>query len=443
MRRIRALYLLSAAFLLLAFLFRPAREASPAPVTEDPSPAPALTDIRVPDIVGFTITRGEKKIGVLPVGMSFEVLDDPHPYDQEKLAAFLYGACHLTAARTLEHPEALSVYALDPPLSQISLIPASGETIRLLIGAENPLTQERYAAIEGSDTVAMLSPEISDLLSASPEDLQDLRLFPDFSKNPQDAPAGITLSMPGQRMTLTRVAGSVSGLMEMQSPVSSRLDWEAVNNLFLIPLAALTPTRFLSDAEDAVQAYGLDAPDAELLLRYADTDILCRFRFAPENGLCYCASSYHPGVCSLPLSAVDFLSLSYTDLLGGSLIHPSLVDIERLSLTADGLDLSVSFSGIGADLTALSSGKLLDAAAASAFFRQVTAIPVAGALTEQAVPGAKSLAAMTLTYKDGTSDILEFLPLTSSYLAVSINGVSQFATYGNVPQLLTQAFGAM
>ena len=443
MKSFRLLYLLSAGFLILSFLLRPARETSSVPVTADPSALLTLTDIRVSDIAGFTISRGEKKIGVLPAGMSFEVLDDPHTYDQEKLAAFLYGVCHLTAARILETPEALSAYALDPPLSQISLIPSQGETVRLLIGAANPLTQERYATVEGSGTIAMLNPEISDLLSSSPEDLQDLRLFPDFSKNPQAAPDSISLAVPGQRFTLTRVAGSVSGLMEMQSPVKSRLDWEAVNNLFLIPLADLTPTRFLSDSEDAAALYGLDAPDAELLLRYSGTDVHCKFRYDPENDLCYCVSSYHPGVCSFPLSAADFLSLSYTDLLGGSLIHPSLVDIERLSLTADGLDLTVSFSGTGADLTAFTSGRLLDASAASAFFRQVTAIPVAGALTEQAAPGVKSLAVLTLSYKDGTSDILEFLPLSSSYLAVSINGVCQFATYSTIPQLLAQSFAVL
>ena len=74
------------------------------------------------------------------------------------------------------------------------------------------------------------------------------------------------------------------------------------------------------------------------------------------------------------------------------------------------------------------------------FYNLLTAIPIAGELTDDTSPQAQPMITLTFNLRDGETDILEFLPINTSYCAVSVNGEAQFATYANVPTLIVQVF---
>ncbi len=400
-----------------------------------------LTSLGVGEVQGFTLRKADSALGVIPHGTDFEIIGDEMPYDRERLAAFLYASCHLTAERLLDTPDPPTDYGLDPPVTQISLLQAGNTPLRIRIGDLCPVSAQRYAMVEGSEQIALLSEEVSELLASSPEDLQDLRFFPNFDADSKIRLERITLSSRSESFTLQRISDSVSGLFEMISPVQSTVDWRATNDHLLVPLAALEPTRFISDVPDAITTYNLNDPDISLTLSFAGRTVHCLFRLDQSADICYCYSPEQGRVCSMPGSAVSFLtSLSYTDLLGGTIYRQAISQVSRVSLNDTGRIISVFFSGSGENLTAHTNHILLNANEASRFYSQVTAIPIAGTLTDQAIPEATPLLTLTVSLKDGQAHILEFLPLTPQYCAVSINGVCQFATFSSVVQLLRQAF---
>ena len=435
------LLLLSAGFGLASMALGPQPPQAATEAAEDIRPV--LTDLRAGDVQGFTIRCASGNLGVIPHGTQFEIVGDEMPYSRERLSAFLYAACHLTAERILVDPDPPEAYGLEPPVSQISLLRAGEEPLRIRIGDLCPVSDGRYASVEGSGRIALLPGDISELLAATPQDLQDLRLFPDFDVNGSARLDRLTLESGGESFTLARVADSVSGLFTMTAPVVCTPDWQAVNDRLLIPLAALTPSHFVSADAGAPARFGLDAPDTVLTLTIDGETRHCLLRTDPAGGLCYCYSPEQGRVCSLPASAVSFLSLSYADLLGGTVYRQSLAAVARIRITDGAGGEEILFSGTGETLSAHTGGTLLDAAQAARFFRQVTAIPLAGTLTDRAAPEASPVLTMTVNLRDGDADVLEFLPLASGYCAVSVNGVCQFATYSTVPALIRQCFEAL
>lgn len=109
-------------------------------------------------------------------------------------------------------------------------------------------------------------------------------------------------------------------------------------------------------------------------------------------------------------------------------------------MTVENQTYSIEFSGSADTLSSVFCGHSFGATDTQHFYNLLTAIPIAGELTDDASPQAQPMITLTFNLRDGETDILEFLPINTSYCAVSVNGEAQFATYANVPTLIVQVF---
>ena len=406
--------------------------------TSDTKPADevailTITDIPVSRVAGVSIRYGEDSLGLIPVGTAFDIIGHEEiPFDPSKLSALVYSACHLQADRRIDPADDLSVYGLDQPQAKIALLLQDGDPIRLFFGDRCPISDQIYMCRENDPAVYLISAAVSALLIRSPEDLRTMELYP-----PTAELLGISISNTSGSYTLSRKQDSVSGLFEMVSPVSCDLSWTAVDEKILSPLRELVPDHFIASGAQLSDYAG--ELSYVLSLYASEGTWTCRFATA-EDGTVYCSVNDEDIVYSIAPEKTSFLETAYSDLLGSSLYRRSVSDVAGITLTADANQYTIDFSGTADTLTSVFSHRVFGAVETQKIYNLLTSIPIAGELTEEANPGAVPLITMTVRLRDGDTDILEFLPMGTSYCAVALNGEAQFATYASVPSQIVQVF---
>ena len=334
--------------------------------------------------------------------------------------------------KTINDPEPLSAYGLDAPRAKITLLLPEGDPVRLFFGDTCSVSEQVYMRKENEDAVYLISAENAELLLQSPEDLRQMELFP-----PDLDLSQLTLTNASGSFTLVQNQNSASGLFEMISPVSCTPDWAAVNEKVLLPLKELVPDHFI--AADASLSDYADEPFCTLSLSDGSQTWVCRFAQGRDNVI-YCATDGSGNIYSIASEKTAFLDVAYNDLLGSSLYRRSVSQVSRVTLTVENQTYSIDFSGSADTLSSVFCGHSFGATDTQHFYNLLTAIPIAGELTDDASPQAQPMITLTFNLRDGETDILEFLPINTSYCAVSVNGEAQFATYANVPALIVQVF---
>lgn len=403
------------------------------PDTADVISVTTITDIPVSRVAGVSIRYGEDSLGLIPVGTSFDIIGHEEiPFDQTKLSALVYSACHLQADQRIEPADALSVYGLEQPQAKITLLLQDADPVRLFFGDRCPVSDQIYMCRENDPSVYLISSTVSALLIRSPEDLRTMELYP-----PSAELLSISISNASGSYTLSRKQDSVSGLFEMISPVSCDLSWTAVDEKILSPLRELVPDHFIASGVQLSDYAG--EVSHVISLHAAEGTWTCRFAKA-EDGTVYCSVNDEDIVYSIAPEKTSFLDTAYSDLLGSSLYRRSVSDVASITLTADAQQYTIDYSGTADTLTSAFSNHVFGAAETQKIYNLLTSVPIAGELTEEASPSAIPAITMTVRLRSGDTDILEFLPIGAAYCAVAINGEAQFATYASVPSQIVQVF---
>lgn len=423
----------SALCLLAAFLLS---RAAPNPVRQAaPQDSPRMiTDIHVGDAAGLVIRRDDEKQGILHVNGSFSVIDhESITFDESKLSALLFAACHLQADRVIANPEELAVYGLAEPECQVSILLANSEYVRFSIGRANPVSGQRYVLSEDG-RVSLVDGETAALFFQQTDNLREMSLFGDWSPDALAKPDQIAVLNAHGAYALSLIEDSVSGMYAMISPVAAALDWQTVDTHVLQNLPRLIPEAFVAEQANLAD-YGLDTPDLTLAVTVGGATRIALFSQVSED-LWYACAAGSNEVYALPGSLLAGLTADYTELLGSSLYHRSLGEIESVTLSTDRSARQFAFLRERDQILCETDGQVLDAAAASSLYKQLSQIPIAGVLDEDAEISARPIVRLTFRLRSGTLDIIEFIPVEERYCAVSINGEIQLATYRTIAEQL-------
>ncbi len=417
----------SALCLLAAFLLS---KATPNP-NEQPAPQDLqITDVHVGDAAGLVIRRADEKQGILHVNGSFSVLDhESIAFDESRLSALLFAACHLQAGRVIATPDDLAVYGLAEPECQVSILLANSEYVRFSIGRANPVSGQRYVLSE-DERVFLIDGETASLFFQKTDDLRKMSLFGDWTPDVLAKPSQIAVLNAHGAYVLSLIEDSVSGMYAMISPVTAALDWQTVDTRVLQTLPLLIPETFVAEQADLAD-YGLDTPDLTLALTVGGATRIALFSQA-SGELWYACAAGSNDVYALPDSLLTGLTAGYTDLLGSSLYHRSLGEIESVTLSTDRSARQFAFLRKPDQILCETDGQVLDAAATSSLYKQLSQIPIAGVLDRSADLSAQPVVRLTFRLRSGALDIIEFIPFEARYCAVSINGEIQMATYKTI-----------
>ncbi len=329
---------------------------------------------------------------------------------------------------------------LNEPLASVSILLADS-TAHLTLGRKSPLAELYYLKNEESGRAGLISEDIAKLMTGSFDDLRELSLFPEISSGNLSKLSEIKLSSASESMTLMQVQTDTSStFFGLTEPVTAVLNWENVYRKLLSPLYTLEPEHFVSDGR-SLSDYGLDEPEYTLELTIDGKRYRCGFS-AKDPDTYYCANLDTELVSEISSEQAAFLSCSYVDLIGNSVYNKSAADVERLSAKYDGGSISIEVRGEGDGLSSKVGGVQHDSTDTVEIFRTAGNVPPAGRLNGDEDVG-QTVLTLSYTLRDGSEDILEFMPVSDRQCAVYINGSAEFTTYLSSVRDIINAFKAL
>lgn len=426
-------------FLLLFLLFHSSQGHLDSPEL------PPITDFPVSSINAIAINHSTDSIGLILHPTGIELLNQASDgYSQQKLSALVYKICHLSALRII-HPSqdtdySLSQYGLDTPSSSISLIPAQGETMRFYLGNKNPIDGSCYAKTEHDDTVYLISPDDTSMLTQSLSQLRILDLYPPLAADQLEKLEKLQVTCDGRTWSILRGADDSRSLYHLSEPVQLPLDWQTAYKKIMEPFLKLVPDTFLSDFASPSE-YGLDHPSITLTAVIDGNEYVSYF--SPADGdRWYCMSRQTSQICSIPAGLVSFMTQDYMEFLSNSVYSRNLADISSLTISKNGESQEIQISGDGIYLEGRAGNQVYDYQMLADFHKHITAIPAAGLMESSDIVNTAPFMALTFTLRNGQTDILEFLPVSDRLCAISVNGNIDFLTYTSVLRDIVTYFEA-
>jgi hypothetical protein len=219
-------------------------------------------------------------------------------------------------------------------------------------------------------------------------------------------------------------------LFSLASPFSGAIDWQRSDEQVLVPITKLVPTAFVSKNVPLSQ-YALDSPDKTLSLTYDGKTVLVGFSDAGQGDY-YCADLSRQEVFLCKKESAAFLQQSYTMLLGDSIYYGNLAEVNEITILAGEKRYSMEVMGTGESLSAKSGTKQLSTADAAALFSAITTIPIAEEIEKSMQINMQSSLSIVISKRNGTIDIIDFVPFTDRRYAVIVNGQVNFSTYSSV-----------
>lgn len=359
------------------------------------------------------------------------IIDAQASHSTDKLKSFIVQLSNITAEKSLGTVKDLSVFGLDKPLATAKLLFDNGSTLQLFLGMANPIDGSYYLKRSDSDTVYTVGQSLGDLMQLSADGFRDFELFPGLDRKALlNLEAVSVTSEYGSFKLVREAAGAEVALFSLASPFRGALDWQRADQQVLVPISKLVPTDFVSDNVPLAQ-YALDKPTKILSLNYGGKTVSVGFSDAGQEDY-YCADLSKQEVFLCKKESAPFLQQSYSMLLGDSIYYGNLAEVSYITILSEGKRYSMEVQGTGEGLNAKTGTKLLSTVDATAFFSAITTIPIADEIKSSVQVSMQSSLSIIISKRNGTTDIIDFIPMADRRCAVVVNGQANFTTYSSV-----------
>lgn len=429
---------------------------SSEPGTEAPSETAdslCLSDREPADVASVSVRNSSGEYTVTQDGGTVTVHDIP-----EKLVNADYVTMLLDETSRVQYTSAVTTelsrkaeFGLDKPEAEVEISYTDGEQLRLLIGAQEPISSGRYFMADGGDTIYIMdngravrfvSPVevfINFIIIPPEETTQPLSELQDFT---------ISGTSVGEPIVLRAV------LPDREEEQLKALSYGSITHLIVSPNeheASPTTLSTIADqlfglmseeivdyncTEEELAAYGFDEPYIQYDFMYkrgsAETaEAYCLKVCKTDEG--YIATLNDDGVVYRILD-LDFLHVSYEDLVMRWFISPFISEVSAIELDYEGgSDRFDIVSDTVSSVSVTREGEEID----SALFRQFYNLLMSAASDSSRLVEVPELSEPVLTlrvcYKDSAKadDVLNFYDAGQRRLYVEVNGVCEFTMREN------------
>ena len=390
-----------------------------------------VTNISASNIFAVKVENELASYAVMQNGPALEMVSmNSGEWDESQLRAFVYAAGHISGSRMVEDETKFSDYGLDNPRSHITIFMADGSEKIYLVLANNPLDRSTYFYSKEDKAVYLVARDVAELFLRSEKDFLSHTVF--MVKSEADYPSveKIEVSLLGKGRDYT-VEKTDRGYY-LTSPVFIRLPQERVMNDLLGSILRLYADEII-DMGTKPAAYGLDEPDMVLSVTGNNQTQTAVFRL-DQNNESLMAQPEGSVIYRLDADPVLMLMQDYTTLLGSSLISYKPAELADLTIIAGERRLFIETTGTGENTALQIDGKKLTEGEAAMVMKAVNSIPPVGEVsgTFSSLP----IISMKAYFKNGTTEMVDFILLEEDRFAVSIDGKTAFATNGQAVQAL-------
>lgn len=385
----------------------------------------------------FTLANGGEGKGMVK-----DVEDDL--VSQDKIRAFFQQCQLIYATGTVVEGVAeadLAQYGLAEPSATVTMMDSKESGMQFKLGKLSPDGKNYYMYVTGLDKVYLMDGEMAERFFQSKDNFLQLLFYPSMKDaNIKDIASIQVTDANGTGYTLkrTRVSDMTNLIyFDMVAPVYITTGRENVDDKLLIPLENLEGDAMVYDAfsqgeltQDVLAEYGLAEPRYTLQLDYKNQDFTILFGNS-ENGYTY-ATDGSGKIYTVADDQVEFLSLTYMDIIGSSVYKRNITTISNISLDIRGTKYSFDVEGSGNLLTITVGGEKLSTSEFMELFTGLNAISIEGEVEEASVSG-KPIFSMEVTYREGDpNETIRLIPIDDRKCAIEVNGHVAFATYTTV-----------
>lgn len=467
------------ALLLLAFMvIFPEKEEevlveSTAPVSEEPvqyvikEDGDALVKLRAihPDGETLTVDYVRDEEGKL----SYEI--DPKAkffdYNTSKFRSMMFTLTSLTAVDFVEeNPEDLSIYGLDNPQYQMELTFKDGRVINLYVGDNTPVDYYYYAMTDVGNTVYTIGNYLTSLIMRGELDYRDIKTFPQYTE--EDIYTNInwirTTKKDGTVVEIvldsdfTIEGNKASSSYMMLSPVVSSCTDELVQEKVLDVAATLTYGDILCDITAGQFAeYGLDNPQRFEMKDISGNSIDLVLGITAPSGYTYAVmgeqyDAFMNGevdevtILTYASDAFECINVEYTTLLNRAIWIQDIHSIDSIvyEMAGDTYTMKLSeyddVTGSGVEVVRTVgniNGKDITETNTKRLYSRTLNLRQVGELSKDIELG-EATYKITLNLHDGSSRLLEMIPLNERQYACRVDGKAEFYVYkSNIDTLVT------
>lgn len=290
--------------------------------TETPEPSNlservSLSEINAADMARMVL---EQKSGptleFVKDGEQWKLQPEPqYPVDDSKIKNIERSFTGMTANRTIEEqPESLEAFGLDSPQAKATAYLKDGEELTFLLGNKTPTGNNYYLMKEGDPSVYASPSYVAGRFLLTPENLRittiasfDIKSFAYMKVHTYD---GETIEIVPAEEDDETVLNTL-GRFKMIQPYSvpRGIHSENFGKLLESFPATLSAKEFIEDDPEDLTPYGLDPPEAELILRDKNGFLRILAGKKKDENTIYAALPEKQTVFTLRSSQLDMLSL--------------------------------------------------------------------------------------------------------------------------------------
>lgn len=407
------------------------------------------------------ITRDTDEKG--SITYSYDVTPDPgrFEYDTSKFRSMLYTLTSISAVNLVEEDaKNLSDYGLDEPTAVIETYYTDGSQVDIIIGSKAPVDDNYYCKTSDSGNVYTIGSYVDSLLVRKPIEYRDITLFPAYTED--DIYENI------EWVRLTERDGSCIEV-QLDQDASNEYNTEKSQYVMLQPYkvsgndstikqyildvtSTLTLGSILKDiTEDEYKEYGLDEPAKLEMKDIAGNEVsLLVGDPCPNRDYSYCMLENTETLLTCNTSAMDWMGLSYVQLMLRTVWSYSIDRLESLEIDLEGekFDLQVSHfvkqNANGNDTDGvkgtLNGEEVTEEANIRRLYVRCLYFRIVDNLTEEEkkeFADAKATSSITINLDEDESHTLELVPMTDRKYAMRLDGELEYYCYKkNVTSLL-------
>jgi len=387
-------------------------------------------------------------------------------YNTSKFRSMMFTLTSLTAVSFVEeNPEDLSIYGLEDPQYQVELTFDDGRIINLYVGDNTPVDYYYYAYTDADNIVYTIGNYITTLITRTELEYRDINTFPQYTE--EDIYTNITwIRTTNDEGVVTEVVldedftiegNKASSHYMMLSPVVSSCNDDLVQEKLLDAAATLTYGDILCDiTAEQFAEYGLDKPSRFEMKDTSGNSMDLVLGNSVNNYTYAVMGAQYDAFMNGEVDEVTILTyvsdafacvdVSFDTLVNRAIWIQDIHSIEAIVYDMAGVKYEMLLSeyddvtGSGVDVVRTVSklnGKDVSEDNTKRIYSRTLNLRQVGELDKNIELG-KAEYTITLKLRDGSSRLLEMIPLNDRQYACRVDGKAEFYVYKrNIQTLIT------
>lgn len=418
--------ILCCGLLLLSFSTIFLWQSTPTATNSEDAPI-VVSAFKISQVAALAVLNDGGSYGLIIDGTKISMIDAPDAaLSMGPMKSLLYQVSHLNAEHIIEQPQDLSVYGFQKPTATVVLFLMDGSKIRLYLGDRAPLDGGWYLRREGTESVYLVNDTVATMMQYTVDNFRALDLFPTLDTEHLPQLHSIGIERANDTISVTCSAQHDGFQFSLTDPFIAPLNWQTVISDLVSPLAALQMSDFVGE-HLALSDFGLDSPTYTLTISLGTTTKQILFAPADENYY-YCGDPTGNVVVRVLKENLAFLDIAPAMLLKDSLYRKTVAETENITVIGNNLHVSLDLRGQGESLSGQCCQRTFTHAEVVELYQSLTAIPLAEPLPEGQDLTESSILKQVFTLRDGSMDVLDFIPISPRRCAVVLNGQSNYAT---------------